>query len=195
VRPLYTQGGSKGVISKHLLAPRRNVTTSSSNLSKTKPSKSNKGRTKILQHDNPWLVSTTNIAGGYSLSELAGHASFVGVCVAYLNTDIFMLRLLSMGSISLSIIFQYYRAIPLWIPIRWNALLLGINTVMTVSLMLERQRADNMPPVMEVIYREGCFEKRGFNKVEFIRLFSVAKKIILKPGTRLASDGKENTRL
>ena len=132
---------------------------------------------------------------GYSLAEAAGHISFVGVCLAYLNTDIFMLRLLSMGSISLSIIFQYYRAIPLWIPIRWNALLLGINTVMTVSLILERQRANNMPSNMEVIYREGNFETRGFSKVEFLRLFAVAEKVSLKRDMKLVRDGHVNKKL
>lgn len=151
-------------------------------------------QSKILQHDNPRMVDKT-LAGGYSLSEAAGHISFVGVCIAYLNTDILMLRLLSMGSISLSIIFQYYRAIPLWIPIRWNTLLLGINTVMIASLLIEQQQADNMSPTLEIIYREGCFEKRGFSKVEFLRLFDKAKQVSFQRGTKLASDGEENKTL
>ena len=152
-------------------------------------------RNKIFRNDNPWMVSKTIMPGSISLSEVAGHVSFVGVCIAYLNTDILMLRLLSMGSISLSIMFQYYRAIPLWIPIRWNTLLLGINSFMTGSLVLERQRANNMPQGMESIYRDGYFEKRGFSKVEFMRLFAVAKKVSLKQDTCLARDGHVNEKL
>ena len=37
--------------------------------------------------------------------------------------------------ISLSIIFQYYRERPLWIPIKWNALFLLINTVMAMIIL------------------------------------------------------------
>lgn len=135
------------------------------------------------------------LLGGHSISELAGNLSFVGVCVAYLNTDILMLRVLSLGSIALSIVFQYYRAIPLWIPIRWNVLLLGINTVMTLNLVFERNRADNMGKELEKIYGEGLFQARGFSKVEFLRLFEKAQVVTLKPGEKLAEDGKENRKL
>ena len=133
--------------------------------------------------------------GGHSISELAGNLSFVGVCVAYLNTDILMLRVLSLGSIALSILFQYYRAIPLWIPIRWNVLLLGINTVMSFNLIYERNRANNMGKDLEKIYEDGLFHARGFSKVEFLRLFEKAQLVVLKPGERLAEDGKENRKL
>jgi len=139
------------------------------------------------------MISRT--LAGYSLAEAAGHISFVGVCVAYLHTDIFMLRVLSTGSISLSILFQYYRAVPLWIPIRWNVLLLGINTFMTVSLILEERRADEMPPAMEDIYREGHFKARGFSRVEFMRLFARAERVSLKRGTTLARDHQVNNKL
>lgn len=145
------------------------------------------------RHDNPRMISRT--LSGYSLSEAAGHASFVGVCVAYLHTDIFMLRVLTMGTMSLSIVFQYYRAVPLWIPIRWNALLLGINAFMTASLIVEERRASEMPPAMEGIYKEGHFRARGFSRVEFVRLFARAQRIELKQGTTLARDCQVNNKL
>jgi Popeye protein conserved region len=126
---------------------------------------------------HPLMVSKMSNFTGYSISEICGNVSFVFVCIAYLNTDILRLRLLSTGSIALSILFQYYRAIPLWIPIRWNGLLLAINTVMTASLIAERRRADNMPKDLEEIYIDGLFEARGFSKVEFVRLFGKASRL------------------
>jgi len=153
-----------------------------------------KTRQGFFNNEHPFMVSRANPAG-FSLSEMSGHISFICVCAAYLNKDILMLRILSMASISLSIVFQYYRAIPLWIPIRWNTLLLGINTVMTASLILERTRADNMPADMENIYLEGHFEKRGFSKVEFLRLFEKATKVHVTKGAMLARDGQENKTL
>lgn len=150
---------------------------------------------KWYQHDHPFMVGKRSFLGNHSVSEIAGNVSFVGVCFAYLHTDILMLRVLSMGSIGLSVAFQYYRAIPLWIPIRWNVLLLGINTVMTVSLMMERARAERMNEEWETIYKEGLFETRGFSKVEFLRLFETAELVVAKPGERLAEDGKVNRKL
>ncbi|CAB9500345.1 cNMP [Seminavis robusta] len=141
------------------------------------------------------MVSKTTNLTGYSVSEICGNVSFVFVCVAYLNTDILMLRVLSTGSIALSILFQYYRAIPLWIPIRWNVLLLAINSVMTVSLIAERQMANNMPGELAGTYTNGLFEARGLSKVEFVRLFSRAQKITLRKREKLAQDGQVNRRL
>jgi Popeye protein conserved region len=146
-------------------------------------------------HTHPQMVSNESNFTGYSISEICGNVSFVFVCIAYLNTDILRLRLLSTGSIALSILFQYYRAMPLWIPIRWNALLLAINTVMTASLIAERRRADNMPKDLEEIYHNGLFETRGFNKVEFVRLFDKASQLTFKKGEKLATDGHSNRRL
>lgn len=150
---------------------------------------------RLWHNAHPLMVSKVSNFAGYSISEICGNVSFVFVCIAYLNTDILRLRLLSTGSIALSILFQYYRAIPLWIPIRWNALLLAINTVMTASLIAERRRADNMPKDLEEMYQNGLFETRGFSKVEFVRLFGKASKLTFKKGEKLARDGQSNRRL
>jgi hypothetical protein len=132
---------------------------------------------------------------GMSLSELAGNFSFVCATAAYMNTDILELRYLVMGYISLSIIFQYYRAVPLWIPIRWNFLLLGINAAMVTSLVLEHRKANRMPKDLEELYKNAHFENRGFSRVEFCGMFELGKKTRLKAGDVIARDGQENTTL
>lgn len=132
---------------------------------------------------------------GVSFSELAGHASFVCVTAAFLNTDMMVLRALAMSGVTLSIIFQFYRPMPLWIPIRWNFLLLAINGAMCFILINERHQANSMPCEMEIIFREANFEKRGFSRVEFNKLFRMGKKVKYKCGEFLTQAGRENTRL
>jgi hypothetical protein len=71
-----------------------------------------------------------------NFSEVTGHLAFVVAAAAFLEDDILYLRAYSICSIAMSIIFQFYREIPLWIPIRWNYLFIGINAFM-ISLLLK----------------------------------------------------------
>lgn len=122
-------------------------------------------------------------------------ASFVGVTLSFLNTDILSLRILSMAASGLGIVFQYYRPIPLWIPIRWNVLFLAINATMIGLLLQERHLANTMSDEMEQMYKDGLFEQRGFGRVEFRKLFAMGQKVHLQNGDVLAQDGKTNTTL
>lgn len=102
----------------------------------------------------------------FSWSEAAGHGSFVFLALSYLENDFLWLRMYAFSGketicivtvtymflslvhvrigITLSIIFQYYREIPLWIPIRWNFLFLLINGVMIALLLKEQNDANNI---------------------------------------------------
>ena len=104
--------------------------------------------------------STEQWKFSYTLSNLAGHASFLLLAVSYLEKDFLHLRLFAASGMSLSIIFQYYREKPLWIPIRWNVLFLAINASMVAALLMERAEADHMSPDEKVLYTT-FFEKRG----------------------------------
>jgi hypothetical protein len=132
---------------------------------------------------------------GMSFSELAGHVSFVCATVAFVNTDILILRASAMSGITLSIIFQFFRPVPLWIPIQWNFLLLAINGVMISTLISERHQANSMPPEMEKLFREAHFEKRGFCRVKFNKFFRMGKKVRYKTGDFLTRDGQANCKL
>ena len=149
----------------------------------------------LLDNTNPFMNDPVTYLGGLSISELAGNLAFICVAAAYLNTEILVLRLLAMGGIGLSIVFQYYRDIPLWIPIRWNVLLLCINAAMATTLILERRRAEQMSPELARLYQLGHFENRGFSRVEFCKLFDVGTKVKLKSGDTIARDGVENVKL
>ena len=131
-----------------------------------------------------------------SYSEIAGNVSFILIVTAYLNTDILILRYLAMSSITLSIIFQYYRIQPLWIPIKWNLLLLVVNITMAIKLLYERYKAQyTMPKEWEFLYENANFHSRGFNRVEFYKFMTLGTKLTMKHGDILAKDGQINTAL
>ncbi len=147
----------------------------------------------LLRHDSTLMNKERKYLNNLSLSQVAGHVSFVMAISAFAATDILDLRCLAIGATSLSMIFQYYRPVPLKIPLQWNTLVLGINVFMASSLYIERKNAENMDAAMEEIYKEGRFERRGFSRVEFCKFFSISKRRYLKEGEKIITEGKENS--
>lgn len=96
----------------------------------------------------------------YTLSNLAGHGSFLLLALSYLEKDFLHLRLFAATGMSLSIIFQYYREKPLWIPIRWNLLFIIINATMTGLLLKEEADADHMSKDEKELF-STFFQRRG----------------------------------
>lgn len=56
------------------------------------------------------------------------------------------------SGIGLSILFQFYRAQPLWIPIGWNGIFLLINATMIGLLLKERNDADKLEEDPEQVW-------------------------------------------
>lgn len=135
-----------------------------------------------------WKASKT-----LSLSDVAGHGSFILLACSYLVTDFFQLRMFAASGVTLSIIFQYYRERPLWIPIRWNSLFLLINAVMIVLLLKEENDAHNIPAEKKAMY-DG-FARKGMNPVDFMLLISAAKRIDVKKGDVVVAEHLKNTRV
>ena len=127
------------------------------------------------------------------LSDIAGHTSFMLLAISYLETDFLQLRLFAFSGVTLSIIFQYYREKPLWIPIRWNSLFLLINAIMIAVLLKEENDASNIPEEKKEMFAR--FERKGMKPVEFLQLISGAKRLELKKGDELVSEHAKNTRV
>jgi len=150
----------------------------------------------MLKSDSAFMIEKRPAIGMMPYSDLAGNASFVLSLAAFAMSDMLALRLLTITAIGSGIAFQYYRLPePLWIPIRWNFLIIGINVAMVGALAYERRRAESMPDDLERIYREARFEERGFTKVEFCRLFGMGRRTELPRGYVLARDGRVNDKL
>lgn len=99
-----------------------------------------------------------------------------------------------MSGISLSIIFQYYREKPLWIPIRWNALFLLINLTMVLLLLKESNDAENIPEEQKEIFKT-VFESHGMKAIDFLHLMSHAHRHEVKRGEKLVSLGAKHHHL
>ena len=126
-----------------------------------------------------------------SYSEITGHTAFLFSLCMFLETDIFNLRLFAIGSILSSVIFQYYREIPLLIPIRWNLLFVCINIGMLGLLLQEYHEAEYMPKEQKDIYMK-YLAAEGMDKVDFMHLMSKAERKLVKPGEYLIRQGKMN---
>jgi CRP-like cAMP-binding protein len=137
--------------------------------------------------------SSTPIVMPLSLSDLAGHSSFVFLAISYLETDFMQLRMFAVSGVALSIVFQYYREKPLWIPIRWNSVFLLINVMMILLLLKEENDANNIPPEKKAMFES--FEKKGMKPVEFLQLITAAKRMEVKKGDTVVSEKLKNTRV
>lgn len=129
-----------------------------------------------------------------SWSDLAGHGSFMFLACSYLESDFLNLRMFAMSGITLSILFQYYREKPLWLPIGWNSLFLLINAVMIGALIKDDLAADNLSAEEKKLYHD-VFEMKGMSKVDFHHLMAKAKHVHINSGDKLVDETKQNTRL
>lgn len=51
--------------------------------------------------------------------------------------------------------------------------------VMLTNLLLEKERANRLPEELEALYHSGQFEKRGFDKVNFMKFFELGHKEVV----------------
>lgn len=129
-----------------------------------------------------------------SLSDMAGHASFILLAISYLESDFLQLRLFATSGITFSIMFQYYREKPLWLPIGYNSVFLIINLVMILMLLKEENDANSIPVEKKHLY-ESTFMRKGMKPVDFLHLISIAKRKEVKKGDLIVSEQTKNTRV
>jgi len=137
----------------------------------------------------PFSIASFNWS--YTFSDLCGHGAFLMLGFSYLETEIFNLRLYAASGITLSIIFQYYREKPLWIPIRWNTMFLLINAIMIAHILKEQYDVQNIPNEQMQIY-DTVFKVRGMKPVDFLHLMSIAHRHELKKGEKLIMKGTKH---
>lgn len=100
---------------------------------------------EMFRHDNAAMTRARMLralpGGGFTAAEAAGHVSFVLLGVSYLTSDLLTLRALAVGGLSAAVVFQYFRDVPLWLPIRWNALFVAINVFWVAKLYYDETAA------------------------------------------------------
>ena len=94
-----------------------------------------------------------------------------------------------LGATLCGAVFQYYRTPVVDNRYRWQLLLFGINAYMAFNLYVERHLAENMNDELKQLYESGDFERRGFSKVEFCKLFTCATRKTIPKGKTLIRQG------
>ena len=130
----------------------------------------------------------------WTMAEAAGHGAFMALALSYAERDVLNLRVYACSGIILNILFQYYRATPLWIPLRWNFLFLLINSAMIGISLKERNEAEYVPEEMKRLY-DTVFKKLGMSKVDFMHMMKCAKMEKVEKGEFLVRRGGERDSL
>ena len=149
---------------------------------------------RIRRVELPIYGEILHLNSTFSYSNLAGHGAFIFLALSYKETDFLNLRLYAASGIFLSIIFQYYREKPLWIPIYWNTLFLAINSFMIFLLWRDSQEAKNIPADFKNLYLK-VFQKLGMSPIDFLHLTQKAKKFEFSKGDYLITQGEWNSYL
>ncbi|CAM9450650.1 unnamed protein product [Scytosiphon promiscuus] len=109
-----------------------------------------------------------------SLSDAAGHLSFVFLGMGFLETELLPLRVYAAAGVSASIAFQYYRPQPLWIPISWNTIFLIINVSMVGLLLKEERDAERQDQESATLY-DQTFRESGLTAVDFMKIANISE--------------------
>lgn len=147
-------------------------------------------RERVLPFRN--FISGKPIA--FNFSNICGHGAFLFLAVSYQETEFVRLRLFACSGIVLNILFQYYRPIPLWIPIKWNALFLLINVGMLSQLYRDKSLAQGMKQEEKEIFAD-VFRPSGMKDVEYLKLLTIAKRLEIKKGENIISPERDNNSL
>lgn len=137
------------------------------------------------------LTSPRRLLFGHSISEVFGHSSFVLAGTAFLDPDIFNLRLLSVASGSANLIFSYFHPVgkPLWLPFGWNLAFMAINCGHIYRIQSEHWQAQSLPPQALNLWR-AVFQYQGVSAVDFSKLLAAGTWTTLRKGATLQQEGE-----
>jgi CRP-like cAMP-binding protein len=125
-----------------------------------------------------------------SLSSVAGHVSFLLLGYSYMTSDLLTLRALAIGGLSAAVVFQYFRDVPLWLPIRWNALFVAINVFWVAKLYYDEYNAEHWCTTEERSLYDRHFSHMALNS--FRTLLKHGKWRDIERGFEFTKEGKMN---
>lgn len=131
-----------------------------------------------------------------SYASLFGHASFVLLASSYLFSDMVGLRVLAIGSGLSMMVFNFWHPYGqvLWLPLRWNAVFIGINVWKVWTSFFEKREANRLSPQAIKVFHE-VFAPSGMAKVDFLKLIRLAEWEECPSGTALCKRGTMNNKV
>eukprot|EP00588_Corethron_pennatum_P006780 CAMPEP_0194283126 /NCGR_PEP_ID=MMETSP0169-20130528/24706_1 /TAXON_ID=218684 /ORGANISM="Corethron pennatum, Strain L29A3" /LENGTH=468 /DNA_ID=CAMNT_0039028663 /DNA_START=266 /DNA_END=1672 /DNA_ORIENTATION=- len=127
----------------------------------------------------------------YCVSELFGHTSFVLVATSYALDDYLMLRVVATAGCSSMLFFTYFHphGRVLWLPFRWNALFILINSVYIAKVMMERAEADRLTDSERAFHHDHL---SVVDIVDFAKLLKMGRYERFGPGQEVVTQGTPN---
>jgi len=122
-----------------------------------------------------------------NVAAIAGHLAFGLIAFSFLVKDILYLRLVSILASLFSVLYNWVIPVePMWIPIGWNFVFVGLNLYHIAVLMYEK-RPVKMNDKDTELY-ETLFS--AMTPVEYLKISKLADWRFLKSGTVIIEQGK-----
>mmetsp|Transcript_22820 Transcript_22820/g.45507 ORF Transcript_22820/g.45507 Transcript_22820/m.45507 type:complete len:388 (+) Transcript_22820:360-1523(+) len=127
----------------------------------------------------------------FTLAEALGHTSFVLVALSYSIDDVLWLRATAVTGSTAMLAFTYFHphGKVLWLPFRWNALFIVINTAQILRTLKERYHAEYLDEVDSKVFSSFL---RDFDRVDFSKLAALGRRSYLRAGDVLFVQGDMN---
>ena len=127
----------------------------------------------------------------FTFSELFGHSSFILVAASYATDDFLHLRIMAVLGAGSMLFFTYFHphGRVLWLPLKWNALFIAINSYRIASVMWNRYMADRMKPEWKKFREDHLYI---VDPVDYYKLMSIGTEEVFEEGDLIMQQGRAN---
>ena len=128
----------------------------------------------------------------FTLSELFGHGSFIFVAASYYSQDFLELRIMAVAGSAAMLFFTYFHphGRVLWLPLKWNALFIAINSYRIGKVYFDRYMAEHGVSEEMKAFRSEYLSV--VNGVEFYRLLKIAREETFEEGDLIMHQTEAN---
>jgi len=138
----------------------------------------------------PRYISPQHLS--FTLSECFGHSSFILVAASYATSDFLELRIMAVLGSTAMLFFTYFHPHGriLWLPLKWNALFIAINSYRVGRVLWDRHVAENW---MSLELREfGKEHLAVMDGVDYYKLISIGVEEVYEEGELVLHQGQPN---
>jgi hypothetical protein len=127
----------------------------------------------------------------FTFSELFGHGSFILVAASYATDDFLHLRIMAVMGAGSMLLFTYFHphGRVLWLPLKWNALFIAINSYRIASVMWNRYQAERMRPDLKKFREDHLYV---VDPVDYYKLISIGVEEEFEEGDLIVQQGRAN---
>lgn len=127
----------------------------------------------------------------FNLSECFGHFSFVLVAASYATDDFTLLRVIAVAGSSFMMVFTYFHphGRVLWLPLKWNALFILINSYRIGSIMYLQAIGSRLSTDLKRI-KHDHFDAMELS--DYVKLVSIATEETFEDGKLVCYQGQKN---